>query len=416
MKILFLADNFPPEANAAASRVYERAVLWAGWGHRVTVLTSAPNFPQGRVYPGYANRWYQVEDMAGIRVVRVKTFITANRGTVLRTLDFVSFLFTAVAAGLVQERPDVVAATSPQFFAAIGGWFLGLLRRRPFVFELGDIWPASIVGVGAMHRNPMVVMLEEVELFLYRRADCIVALTRAFKDNLTRRRVPPAKVTVVRNGVDLARYQPRDRDPALAAAWGLAGKFVVGYLGTHGMAHNLMNVLDAAGHLRERDDIRFLLVGDGAEREMLLAELGRRDLANVVMQGPQPKDTMPRVWSLCDVALVHLKNSPVFAEVIPSKIFEAMGMGKPILLAAPAGEAKTIVEADGAGLWVAPGDPAALAAAVVRLKDETATRDALAEHSRRAAPRHSRQRQAIDILNALEIAAAGWGPRIEPPD
>jgi glycosyltransferase involved in cell wall biosynthesis len=412
MKILFLSDNFPPETNASATRVYERAVFWAKWGHDVTVITSWPNFPQGKLHAGYENKWYSVEDMDGIRVVRVKTFIAANKGTVLRMVDFLSFMVTAFCAGLVQRRPDVVVATSPQFFAAVAGWMLGLVRRVPFVFELGDIWPASIIGVGAMKKNLGLAAMEWMELFLYRRSACVVALTQAFKRNLVGRGIKADKIAVVRNGVDLSRYCPRPRDEELAAQWGVSGKFVVGYVGTHGMAHNLMNVVEAAELLRHRDDIRLLLVGDGAEREMLLDEVKKRGLANLIMIGPQPKASMPKVWSLCDVALVHLKDSPVFAEVIPSKIFEAMGMGKPLVLVSPRGEAQEILEEDGAGLWVPSGRPDMLAETIARLCDDRALLTRLAETSHAAAPKHARETQAVEMLNALEIAAAGRGAQV----
>jgi glycosyltransferase involved in cell wall biosynthesis len=405
MKILFLADNFPPETNAAATRVHERAVHWVAWGHEVTVVTSFPNFPQGRLHPGYRNRWHQADTIDGIRVVRVKTFIAPNKGGAWRrALDFLSFMVTGTVAALFERRPDVVVATSPQFFAAVAGWLVGALKRVPFVFELGDIWPASIVGVGAMRRNPLLALMEKIELFLYRRAARVVALTRAFKENLTRRGIDPGKIAVVRNGVDLGRYAPRPRDAALASEWRLTGKFVVGYVGTHGMAHGLGNVLDAAERARAREDICFLLVGDGAEREMLLADAARRNLTNVRLIGPQPKEAMPRVWSLVDAALVHLRDSPVFAEVIPSKIFEAMAMGKPILLAAPKGEAREIVEGDRAGLWVPPGDPEALAAAARKLADDAELRERLGRAALAAAPTHSRRAQAEDMIAALEAA------------
>ena len=148
--ILFLTDNFPPERNAPASRVYEHACYWVRWGHRVTVLTCAPNFPEGKVYAGYRNRWYQVEEVDGIRVVRVKTFIAKNEGVLRRILDYLSFMVTGFVAGLLQTRPDVVVATSPQFFTVVAGWAVAALRRLPFVFELRDLWPASIHAVGAL--------------------------------------------------------------------------------------------------------------------------------------------------------------------------------------------------------------------------------------------------------------------------
>jgi colanic acid biosynthesis glycosyl transferase WcaI len=396
------------ETNAAATRVYERAVFWARWGHQVTVLTSAPNFPQGKLFDGYENRWWQRETVDGIEIIRVKTFITANEDVILRTLDFVSFMVSAVVAGLFLRRPDVVVATSPQFFTAIGGWALAGLRRLPFVFELGDLWPRSIVAVGAMRAGWLINLLEGVELFLYRRAAAVVALTQAFKDNLVCRGIAAEKIAVVRNGVDLARYAPRPCDVARASALGTAGRFVIGYIGTHGLAHDLGNVLAAADLLRDERRICFFLVGAGAERDKLIAEAERRALSNVVFVPMQPKDAMASIWSLCDVALVHLKDSPAFAEVIPSKMFEAMAMGLPILMVSPPGEASQILADDGAGIWVRAGDPAALAAAARGLCEQSARRAELARRSLAAAARHTRDRQAelfIAVLREIVPAA-----------
>lgn len=407
MRILFLTENFPPETNAAATRVYERAVHWVRDGHEVTVLTSAPNFPEGRLFDGYENRWRRTETRDGIRVVRVKTFISRNEGIALRTLDFVSFMISAFVAGLFERRPDVVCATSPQFFAAVGGWMLGAVRRRPFVFELGDLWPASIVAVGAMKPSFALRMVEKLELFLYRRSAAVAALTRAFRENLIRRGIDPMKIRVVRNGVDAGRYGPRPRDAELAAQYGLTGRFVVGYIGTHGMAHGLENVVAAADLLRERDGIRFLFAGAGAARDGLIRDAARRGLDNILFLPMQPKERIAAIWSLCDVALVHLKDDPAFAEVIPSKIFEAMGMGLPLLLAAPKGEATEIVEGEKAGIVVAPGDPAALAAAVARLADDAAERASLAAAALAAVPRYSRKRQADEMIEVFEAAVAG---------
>ncbi len=409
MHILFLTENFPPEVNAAASRVYERACYWVRWGHRVTIVTCAPNFPTGRLFEGYRNRWRQVEDVDGIRVVRVKTYMSPNAGTVRRALDFLSFMCMSSIMSLFEARPDVVVATSPQFFAAVAGWLVGALRRRPFVFELGDLWPASIVAVGAMRENVLLRCMERLERFLYRRSAAVVALTHAFKDDLVRRGIDPNKIAVVRNGVDLPRYGPRPRDPQLARTWGLAGKFVIGYIGTLGMAHGLDRALDAADRLRAYDDIRFLFVGPGAARENLIAEAERRGLDNVVFAPRRPKERIPDFWALCDVALVHLKDAPVFASVIPSKLFEAMAMGLPILLAAPPGEATRIVGAESAGLCLPPADPAALADAVLRLHGDQPLRKSLAAAGLAAAPRHSRERQARDMLAVLQRVVEGRG-------
>ena len=402
MNILFLTENFPPETNAAATRVYERACYWVKWGHRVTVITQAPNFPEGRLLQGYKNRWRQVEEISAIRVIRVKTYIASNRGVVRRTLDFLSFMVTGFWAGLSGPKPDVVAATSPQFFAAVAGTLVAAVRRVPFVFELGDLWPASIAAVGAVKSSLALRLIEKLELNLYRRSEAVVALTGAFKENLVGRGIAAEKIAVVPNGVDTWRYGPADKDRALARAWDLEGRFVVGYVGTHGMAHALTNVLDAAERLKHRNAVRFLLAGAGAERDRLIADAERRGLDNVVFMPMQPKDAMGKVWSLCDVALVHLRDQPAFAEVIPSKIFEAMAMGLPILLAAPKGEAAEIVEGHGAGRWVSPEAPEALADSVRALARDDTAREAMIAAALKAAPGHSRETQAHEMLAVFE--------------
>ncbi|MCZ7560456.1 MAG: glycosyltransferase family 4 protein [Burkholderiaceae bacterium] len=411
MRILFLSDNFPPETNAPATRLHEHATRWVRAGHDVTVITCAPNFPEGKLFAGYENRWRQVETIDGIRVVRVKTYITANEGFVRRTLDYMSFMVTGFVAGLFEKRPDVVVSTSPQFFCALGTWALSGVRRLPWVFELRDLWPASIVAVGAMERSPVIRMLEKLELFMYRRADAIVSVTESFREDLASRGIDRAKIHVVINGVDLDRYAPRPRDQALARRFGLEGKFVLGYMGTHGMAHALERVLDAAELLRDRDDIAFFFAGAGAERANVERRVAERGLVNVKMIPRQPKEAMPALWSLCDLALIPLRNTPVFSTVIPSKLFEAMGMGVPVLMSLPEGEATGIVRRTGCGVCVAPEDPRAMADAVVALAGDGERMAALRSASAAAAPEYSRDRQAGRMVEVLGRVAgvAGHG-------
>jgi len=402
MRILFLSDNFPPETNAPATRLYEHAVRWVRAGHQVTVVTCAPNFPEGRLFAGYRNRWRQVEEIDGIRVVRVKTFITANEGFLLRTIDYLSFMVMGFTMGLFEPRPDVVVATSPQFFSALGGWALSVAKWRPFVFELRDLWPASIAAVGAMRKGTLIRLLERVELFLYGRAAAIVSVTESFRDDLTSRGIERRKIHVVVNGVDLARYEPRPRDNGLAGEFGLADKFVVGYLGTLGMAHALPSVLAAAERLKGREDIAFLFAGSGAERASVERTVAERGLLNVRLVPRQPKERMPALWSLCDVSLVPLRDSPVFAKVIPSKIFESMGMGVPILMSLPEGEATRIIRTTGSGICVPPEDPAALANAIVELAGDQNWLSTLRAAALKAAPAFSRDKAAAEMGRVLE--------------
>jgi colanic acid biosynthesis glycosyl transferase WcaI len=404
MHILFLSDNFPPETNAPATRLHEHAREWVRLGHRVTVVTCAPNFPDGVVHAGYANRWHQRERLDGIEVVRVKTYIAPNRGFLRRTLDYLSFMATATPAGLLQRSPDLVVATSPQFFAALAGWIVAALRRKPFVFELRDLWPASITAVGAMRKGFATRALERLELFLYRRAALVIALTESFRRDLVARGIPEAKIRVITNGADLARYRPVARDELLAHSLDLRGCFVVGYLGTHGLAHALERVLDAAERLRHREEVRFLFVGSGAAKEALVASARARSLTKVFFLPPQPKAEMPSIWSLCDAALVHLRDTPLFQTVIPSKIFEAMAMGVPTLFAGPDGETASIVRRTSCGLALPPEDPAALASSIERLLDEPGLARRLSASALAAAPGFDRAALARQMLDCFEHA------------
>ena len=401
MRILFLSDNFPPESNAPATRLWEHATCWVKAGHEVTVITCAPNFPEGKVYEGYRNRWRQVEHMEGIRVVRVKTYITANEGFLKRTLDYMSFMVMAFIMGLFEKRPDVVVATSPQFFCAVGGWVLSVAKWRPFVFELRDLWPASIMAVGAMKKSLTIRMLERVELFLYRRASAIISVTNSFKKDLVSRGVDAGKIHVVRNGVDLDRYQPMAPDRTLVEEYDLQGKFVVGYLGTHGMAHALPKVLEAAEMLSGKSDIVFAFAGAGAARAQVESIVAERNLGNVRLIPRQSKEKMPALWSVCDVTVVPLRDNQVFSTVIPSKIFEAMGMGVPILMSLPEGEATEIIESTGAGVCVPPEDPAALSQQILELFDNRTTLEKLSKAGKSQARNFSRSVQAQKMLDLI---------------
>ncbi len=406
MHILFLTENFPPERNAPAARVYERALYWLKWGHDVTVITSAPNSPDGKVFEGYRNRWFQTTMLDGMRVVRVKTYIAPNSGTVRRILDFMSFMVAGYLAGLFQSRPDLVVATSPQFFCAVAGWAVGASRRVPFVFELADLWPATIRGVGIMN-SKLLRPIEALELFLYRRSAAVVSLTRSFKKDLIRRQIDDRKIAVVTNGADLWRYRPQRRDETLAKRWGLSDRFVIGYIGTHGLSHQLENVLIAASQLRDDQSSRFMFVGSGATRELLIADAQERRLENVVFIPTQDKETITQFWALCDVALIHLKDAAVFETVIPSKMFEAMAMALPLILVSRRGEASRILVEEDAGLWVPAGDPEGLAQAVRTMAREHGRREHYARNSGAAASKYTREEQARKMLMVLESVVQG---------
>ena len=370
MHILFLSDNFPPEVNAPASRTHEHCRHWVAAGEQVTVITCAPNFPKGRVFEGYRNRLWQQEWIDGIRVIRVWSYISANEGFARRVLDYVSYMLSAFVASLFVHRVDLVLGTSPQFFTAVAAWASGAVKRVPYVFELRDLWPESIKAVGAMQDSAVIRWLERLELFLYRRAALIVSVTHSFKDTLMRRGIEGHKIEVVTNGVDIARFAPRPKDAALERELGLQDCFVAGYIGTHGMAHALETLLEAMHRLRsdaEGADVRLLLLGDGARKAELQAHAQRLGLHSVRFVDSVAKDQVARYGSLLDVAIIHLRRSELFTTVIPSKLFECMGMGIPVLHGV-AGESAAIVEREDAGLVFEPENVEQLVQGLLRLK------------------------------------------------
>jgi len=406
LRILFLSDNFPPEVNAPASRTFDHCREWASSGHAVTVVTCAPNFPGGRVFPGYRNRLWQTEDLAGIRVVRVWSYITANEGLLRRTLDYLSFMVSATIAGLFLPRPDIIVATSPQLFTACAGYALSRLKRAPYVFELRDLWPESIKAVGVMQDSILIRALERLELFLYRKAIGVVAVTNAFRRNLASRGIDAGKVAVITNGVELSRFSPRAPDHELRRQLGLEGKFVAGYVGTHGLAHGLETVLEAARRVRELPDgdrYRFILLGDGANKKALVRSAQQMGIDNVLFLDTVSKKDVPRYWSLLDVSIIHLRASELFETVIPSKLFECMGMGIPVAHGV-AGESAQIVEQHGVGLVFPSGDAAALAQVVQRFANDPALYERCRNACLAAAAYYDRSQLARRMLAILE----GW--------
>lgn len=408
MKILFISDNFPPEVNAPASRTFEHCREWVREGHEVTVLTGVPNFPTGKVHAGYRNRLWQSEEMDGIRVVRVWTYVAANQGTLRRILDYVSFMMTASIAGLFLRRPDVIVATSPQLFTIVAAWFVSKLRRRPYVFELRDLWPESLKAVGVLNGSPVLRLLERLELFLYRHAAMVISVTHSFRENLIRRGIDAAKVHVVTNGVDLSRFRPMDKDRDLSRELGLDGSFVLGYVGTHGLAHGLGTILEAAARLRQRgegDRFRFLFLGDGASKADLVARARELSLDNVVFLDSVAKAEVARYWSLLDVAIIHLRADELFTTVIPSKLFECMGMGLPVLHGV-GGESARIVSVEKVGRVFESGNAMQLEQLVIEMAGKPDELAQMRRNAVNAARRYDRRALAITMLALVEQCAS----------
>lgn len=410
MHILFLSHYYPPEVNAPASRTSEHAREWVETGHKVTVITCAPNHPAGKLAKGYRNRVFQRETIDGVDVVRVWTFIAANQGFVLRTLNYVSYMFGAMLALPRVKRPDVIVSTSPQFFCGLTGVIAKFMRGAPWVLEIRDIWPESIVTVGAMKKGTATRFLERLERLAYRRADHIVAVTDSFVEHIADRCQGPEKIDVIKNGVNLSLFKRDTDQEAAKAALGLEGKFVAAYVGTHGMAHGLDTILDAADMTRDDPRIAYVLVGDGAERAKLEVRAKEMQLPNVHILGQRPKSDMPMVWAATDASLIVLRRNDMFKKVLPSKMFEAMAMARPIVLGVE-GEARALLDDAGAGIAITPEQAGELAAAVRNLADNMQLAAELGDSGEAFVRRHfNRSRLAqryIEVLDGVVARRAG---------
>ena len=407
MRILFFSDHFRPEPSAPAAHVYERARLWAKEGHEVTVVTSAPNFPEGRIFPGYRNAWRSIEWIDGVRVVRGKTFIARNEGTFRRTLDYLSYIPSALLNAFRERRPEVVISTSPHLFCPAAGLAYAQLRGIPHVIEVRDLWPESLRGTTGMEEGLIFKGLSALERWLYTRSARIIAVTPGISSSIVRRGTDASKVALVLNGANLELFTPRPRDKQIELRYGLAGRFVVGYIGTVGLAHDLESAVRAFALLQHTRATLFI-VGVGAAKvglETLVKQLG---LKNVVFAPRILKEDVPSHWSVCDLSLIHLRNAPIFETAIPTKIFESMAMGLPILYAGPDSPGAAIVIDRGAGAYCTSGDPAALAHALESIMDDASRLATMKAASLNAAKDYSREAHARRTLETL-VAAMGEG-------
>lgn len=377
-RVLFLSNYFPPEVNALANRTWEHARAWVEAGGRVEVIAGPPHFPEGRVYEGYTNELTR-ETRDGVSILRVPMYVAANEGFFRRTLSYMSYMVSAAwhSKGCLGS-PAVVVASTPQFFGGLAGWLVSRRLGAPFVLEVRDLWPESIVDVGALRRGMLVRLLEWLETRLYRSADHVVVVSPAFRAHIEERGVAPERISVLPNGVDLAMFGRPVASAlldGLREELGVGTEFVVSYIGTVGLAHGVEVMLEAAQRCPD-PDIVFVVVGAGARWEPVRDQALERGLTNVRVVEKQPRERIAAFYALSDVSVVHLCDRPAFSKVIPSKMFESMAMRRPIVLGVK-GQAKEILDEAGAGLSVPPEDPDALLAAVLTLKADAALRERL---------------------------------------
>lgn len=403
MKIVYVSHYFSPEIGAPSARIHEMARAWIKAGHEVEVVTGFPNHPHGEIYPGYQSQAYFQEELDGIKVHRVWTYVTPNRGLIKRTLGHISLWISALLfAAKHIDSPDIVIGTSPTLFSVMAARRLAKRNQVPFVMEVRDLWPGIFVDLGVITNPHVIKMLEIWELWIYRQADRIVTVTEGFKQNISSRGINPDKIHTIPNGADLSKYQPGERSTSLAEELDLVDKFIVLYLGAHGISHGLETMLEAAGELSALDDLVFLFVGDGSKKIELQEKADAERLRNVVFLPPITKDLVPSYYNLADICLVPLRDVELFQTFIPSKMFEIMAMGKPIV-ASLSGEAASIMRSSGGALMAEPENAGEIINAIKALYRDPQRRLELGQNGRKfVEARYSRESLAEKYISVMQ--------------
>jgi len=401
LRVTFLTHYFPPEVGPAQTRLHELAKRLIKAGQAVRVVTGFPSYPAGVVFTGYRGMLFMEDRVDGIRVLRTWVFATRSRGFLGRILNYMSFPVSSLLATRKLGRTDVIYVQSPPLFTGLAALWFARLKRAPFIFNVSDIWPQSAVELGILRNRFAIRIAEMLERHIYRRAARITVPTPGILERLAARGVPREKLFLLTNGVDTAAYQAATSDLELSRQLGLDGHKVFMYAGLHGLAQGLDVILEAA-KLTRNPEVLYVFVGDGADKAALVAKAQAEGISNVRFLPIQPTSTLPALLKLVYATVIPLRRLDLFKTALPSKLFDSMAAGRPIV--APLwGEAAALVETADCGLVVEPEDAGALQQAVEKLAADPELARRLGEQGRRYVVEHfDRDDIAARLVKLLE--------------
>jgi glycosyltransferase involved in cell wall biosynthesis len=415
MKILMLTQYFYPEVGATQTRIYEFARNLVNHGHEVTVITEVPNHPIGIIHEQYQGRLFITEEIDGIRVIRVWVWARQKKNFFNRILFYLSYMVMSFFAGLFDKgRYDIIFATSPPLFVGVSGYLLSIFKRSRFVLDVRDLWPAAATALGELSNKRIIQLAEKIELILYKNAAAIVAVTRGFCEFIVRHGGDRKKIHYIPNGTVVEMFNPQPSDLELKASLGLEGKFIVTFAGTLGIAQGLWSLIHAAKLLRDHEDIALLFIGDGPVKRQLLELARDLQLANTYFLPQVPVNHINPYLNISNVLLVSLKNDPVFDTFIPSKMFDFMACGKPIILSVN-GEARRIFEEANAGLYVPPENFYDLSDSIIYLYEHPELCRLYGENGRNFVIRNFSRAEQSEKLERVFIKLLEHDSRPAPP-
>jgi len=410
VRFLILTQYFAPEIGATQVRLSSLCRELVKAGHHVEVVTAMPHHPEGRIFSRYRGRFYLREQVDGLVVHRVWLLATTGAG-LRRIVGYLSFMCTCLFGLARASKPDVVYVDSPPLFLGLSGWLAAKCWGRPFVFNVADLWPDSVVDLGVMRDGPLLWLALRLEAWIYRNADFVTAVTKGIADSLTnRKQLRPEKVLFLPNGVDTDLIRPTSLDTELQRRLDLQGKRVAVYAGNHGYAAGAEQILRAAELLKDRESLHFLFIGDGPDKPRLRAYAQQLRLPNVTFLDSVPLEDLCPFLSLAEISVITLRRAGVTRGARPAKTFVMMAAAKPVVLAAE-GESTELVLKSGSGLAVPPDDPQAFAEAIEWMLDHPESARQMGQQGRRFVERNFQWSTLVGTwLSQLEGSTGIAGP------
>jgi glycosyltransferase involved in cell wall biosynthesis len=396
VKILLINQSFVSPDEPGHTRHFEMAQFLQKHGHELVIVGSDVNYQTGRPTTKRERVFEDVEQVIdGVRILRAYVYPSLHRSYFWRIISFFSFMFSSILAALRVRDVDLVMGTTPPIFQAVSAWFVSLVRRRPFLLEVRDLWPEFGVGMGVL-TNPIIIALARwLENFLYARATHILVNSPAYRNYLLEKGLPEKKVTFIPYGTDVDMFNPQVDGSAIRRKLGVEDKFVVLYAGALGQANDIFTLLRAAERLRDQPDIRFVLFGDGKERIHIEEERRRKSLENVIIAGVYPKKEMPFVLASSDVCLAILQNIRMFRTTYPNKVFDYMAAGRATVLVID-GVIREVIETSHGGVFVEPGDDEQLAKTLLELSRDRPRVRQMGIDARAYLVKHLNRRDRLD--------------------
>lgn len=406
MKLTILTQYYPPEVGAPQNRLSHLASHFVSEGYDVTVLTAMPNYPGGKIHQGYGGLLRQ-QQIGKVRIIRTLIYPSRSAALLPRLLSYFSFVFSSALFGSFLLKPsDFLLVESPPLFLGIAAVWLSRLKGAKLIFNVSDLWPESAVRVGVIRRESFAHRFgTRLESFCYRHAWLVTGQSRSILQDIEAR-FPDQATFLLSNGANTKVFHPQKRTEEARARLTRKNEFVVLYAGLHGLAQGLEQVLDAAQELHQEEGYRFVLIGDGPHKQSLVRKAQGSGLGNVTFLDSMPSAEIPELLAAADLVVVPL--GMYIPGAVPSKLYEAMASGRPIVLVA-GGEAAEVVLRHKAGIVVTPGQGPCLVQAIrdMRYNPELAVK--LSENARHAAVRHfDRTQIAKSFVRYLKSRGTDW--------